>query len=1046
MASSSQLGSVRDDASTSQRKSDVNRPEPQGHVGHSGRRVFIGPMPEKVVSHIERRVREHQPGLPALTLSQLEVAGSEDDDEVAEIVRGHAKRFIHHHKDRFQRSASHEDDWDEDTEHHLAEEMIQKWRDSEWGKTWHKRHRQRRKSDSSTVRSMGIQTSQAQWVGGSFEIGTFLGVNVLHGPSAISLKSPTKELNQPAFDSPSIVLTPVESLPRPNTGAEPTFSAMGIERSTSVQSSIDSQSQLLPSRSPDVQLHRPTSLAASGPSKSNETTLSAKTQGKQRVVRIADGDDAPLKSSPSVRSVPPVPPSVVLGRTESDIDPQTSKGAMRTPVTPTAGQWGDVIMRDRMLVRITYSKNEGLSPKFDESIHRTTCGLQYEDWGEFMVVWRRDCIEIYRDHSMPGRVLLSDSKHLAFVIPLKSSRTTLSLYSFVDLTFCIICPPTSTRLNSNSRSIFNRSREGSNIFIFKHKSRSRSWDWIWRLWRHRGGELPSFIDIFNPRTNSKVKVEIPFRREMDSQELFDMFSRENITTLCLKSLRLVPDWFSLVEREMTLHGKALELCWRRDASLDWVWLEDDAFGKSRPWALMAGLAVAQTSKPPVLEIRLTTHAQTHYHLRDGTEIDEPPSVEGYVERIKPSSQAKQALYLSTRNGLLFFQPVDKAYPPTPPGLALTVQNLDSSTDGLRRREVERGINQVMHANAACDLRNVVTVRRAFQILHPSTHDQKDAANDDPIWIWSQTEETTQDDDDDEGGEAALLHVADRPMVRVRRSFELLLNTGQVLRFETHSKRVAVEWVNRLRLQVVYWKHKHRIDAKEEMELVQGRRPRLTPQIRVCHDEEFPPEAPADMSAPYPAMENLHNWCILQGCNPITKGGKVFVRKGLRGEYKLMQMFLIAGHLVRYRIKPGSCIHTTTRKKINLIDAYVFSGYFASLTLPTGQFRVDKPPAPRRYQDGLETDDREEDMLLMVFYFPHPAQTEAGRTPTAAPMPNVAVPPLSAKRKVLVIRTRSRIERDAWCFALNTEIEKIVRVQREREEKLKETGQLKELHV
>jgi hypothetical protein len=327
---------------------------------------------------------------------------------------------------------------------------------------------------------------------------------------------------------------------------------------------------------------------------------------------------------------------------------------------------------------------------------------------------------------------------------------------------------------------------------------------------------------------------------------------------------------------------------------------------------------------------LTTHAQTHYHLRDGTEIDEPPSVEGYVERIKPTSQAKQALYLSTRNGLLFFQPMDKAFPPTPPGLALTVQNLDSSMGGLRRKEVERGINQVMNANAVCDLRNVVTVRRAFQVLHPATHDQKESANEEPIWIWpQQAEETLQDDEDDEGGEAALLHVADRAMVRVRRSFELLLNTGQVLRFEvselshhlvthsavqaqtffpfqTHSKKVAVEWVNRLRLQVVYWKHKHRIDAKEEMELVQARRPRLTPQMRVCHDEEFPPEAPADMSAPYPAIENLHNWCILQGCNPITKGGKVFIRKGLRGEYKCVLFHRPIAGIVTDLCLTGSC--------------------------------------------------------------------------------------------------------------------------------------------
>lgn len=191
MTSGSQLGSIQDDAGTSQPKSHVKRPEGQGHGRHSGRRVFVGPMPEKVVSQLERRVKERELGQPAITLSQLEVTGFEDDDdEVAEIVRGHARQFLHNHKDRLRRSESHEDDWDEDTEHHLTEEMIQRWKDSEWGKTWHNRHRQRPKSDSAAP-SMGVQASQAQWVGGSFEIGTFLGVNVLHGPSAISHKPPT---------------------------------------------------------------------------------------------------------------------------------------------------------------------------------------------------------------------------------------------------------------------------------------------------------------------------------------------------------------------------------------------------------------------------------------------------------------------------------------------------------------------------------------------------------------------------------------------------------------------------------------------------------------------------------------------------------------------------------------------------------------------------------------------------------------------------------------------------------------------------------------
>lgn len=104
-------------------------------------------------------------------------------------------------------------------------------------------------------------------------------------------------------------------------------------------------------------------------------------------------------------------------------------------------------------------------------------------------------------------------------------------------------------------------------------------------------------------------------------------------------------------------------------------------------------------------------------------------------------------------------------------------------------------------------------------------------------------------------------------------------------WQTYSRRFAVEWVNRLRLLVGYWKHKKRVDAKDEIELAQARRPRLTPQTRVCQEEDFPPDPPADMSAPYPAMENLYNWCIIKSCNPITKATKLHMRKGLRGPYK-----------------------------------------------------------------------------------------------------------------------------------------------------------------
>lgn len=50
-----------------------------------------------------------------------------------------------------------------------------------------------------------------------------------------------------------------------------------------------------------------------------------------------------------------------------------------------------------MLVRVDYTKSEGIT-RFDDNINRSARDLEYEDWGEFLVVWRRDGIELYEDY------------------------------------------------------------------------------------------------------------------------------------------------------------------------------------------------------------------------------------------------------------------------------------------------------------------------------------------------------------------------------------------------------------------------------------------------------------------------------------------------------------------------------------------------------------------------------------------------------------------------------------------------------------------------
>lgn len=156
------------------------------------------------------------------------------------------------------------------------------------------------------------------------------------------------------------------------------------------------------------------------------------------------------------------------------------------------------------------------------------------------------------------------------------------------------------------------------------------------------------------------------------------------------------------------------------------------------------------------------------------------------------------------------------------------------------------------------------------------------------------------------------------------------------------------------------------------------------------------------------------------------------------------MLLVAGHLVCFRIDGQTTVYPSMRKKINLLEAYVCSGYFAAQTLPRGQYSPNAPPAPRRYGDGLETDDREEDMLFMIWYRPHPPMLNANQDPTTTSVDIKTSSRFSKKLKVLIFKTRSILERDAWCWALNSEIEKIMRTQMEREMKLRDTGNVVKL--
>ena len=174
------------------------------------------------------------------------------------------------------------------------------------------------------------------------------------------------------------------------------------------------------------------------------------------------------------------------------------------------------------------------------------------------------------------------------------------------------------------------------------------------------------------------------------------------------------------------------------------------------------------------------------HIKDGDLMSEPPSVEGYVTRVRSTSGTREEVYLTVHNGLLFTLRPAHANTPDPPG-AIPVP-FDSSGDihdALRKDEVRRGAEQVLAARDVTDLRAVVAVRRAFRPIFVSSQQPEPGRN--SMGPDSEVEERDvevvreESDTQDVGGDAGL--TGDVTTMRMRRCFELVMKTGLVIRFE-----------------------------------------------------------------------------------------------------------------------------------------------------------------------------------------------------------------------------------------------------------------------
>jgi len=101
-----------------------------------------------------------------------------------------------------------------------------------------------------------------------------------------------------------------------------------------------------------------------------------------------------------------------------------------------------------------------------------------------------------------------------------------------------------------------------------------------------GGKLPPFIEVRSPVIDTRMKIDIPEGAD------YNFLCHDNLVALCLKTMSTVEDWDVIIRKHLA-EGAHMELAWRFDTNLDWVWWLDDINGNSRTWAVLAGLALNQ---------------------------------------------------------------------------------------------------------------------------------------------------------------------------------------------------------------------------------------------------------------------------------------------------------------------------------------------------------------------------------------------------------------------------------------------------------------------
>ncbi|KAL3482257.1 Pleckstrin homology domain-containing protein [Aspergillus californicus] len=713
---------------------------------------------------------------------------------------------------------------------------------------------------------------------------------------------------------------------------------------------------------------------------------------------------------------------------------------------------GEVVKAKKMLVRVEETIKEELPDDYSEFDSLRMETRVQDNWREFLVVCRSTSdqeapftLQMYKTRVVP-KIQDPDRKASPYhEITLGRKVVKMNLYSSLDKTIAV----------------WHKSKRGTKIYILRTSSTAHAVEWYTFIAYTLGGHRASSLAINVPDLAVSLIFNNPFKQleaaNSQGQQGVTAHSKCAIANQsaylsvirgCMKMLENQSEWSEVIKKWSNVDK--MGLAWKRYDRLEWIHgpNEEEMYGS---------LAMQGTHE---LELRPKQHYGTSVG-HGATREEEPVPIEGFLIRLTSQKGVHQRmnriftkrLYFFCQDQYLFFTQPSQALPPTPPILCRQESDIPSTQeildetplsyeidpfplqDGeiswlsngnaehLKQRDEEayaqlhRNIYNLSNAEGFINLCTVQNVR-----LIPNDLNTDIQRN----WETGASEPTNNAQEGNRCGESEDAR------------FEIILDSGLVVRFQAYNRTTRDEWTNRLDALAKYWKARTAADAVE----LKDTRKRNLEILGI--DEEL--ESVIGQYAKKwevkkaEASPLLHNMCSLLGCRSIKISGILHKKPRRHASFKRFHVVLTSGKLLVYhsslRRRNGieiPHIHDNLESSIDLENCYIYSGILTEgdLLYSNQTFDSNHPghgALPRVYlASDLYTSSDEDSAITFVIWQPirknlFRAQELGEKGQTRQTLKQVSK--LGAHGRTIVFKARSRVEKDRWVLSIASEIDRL----------------------